>query len=108
MQIRHNLKKIALYGGLANNMYVFAKAFNENGLNVKLIRDVSDQYPISQPIWEDKEFCINLQDVPSKYEDWITLKKMFWKPQNWLIDFKKEKYDHIDFKSIEFLEEIIY
>ena len=40
--------KIGLYGGVANNMYVFARAMAKQGLKVCFIRDRGDLYPISK------------------------------------------------------------
>ena len=45
--------KIGLYGGMANNMYALAKGMAAEGADVCFIRDRSDRYPFSQPLWDD-------------------------------------------------------
>lgn len=83
--------KIGLYGGMANNMYVYAKAFSAAGVDVCFIRDRSDCYPISQPVWEDLEFRISYEDVRNA-GDWNVNRlteleeKLHWQAPQWLHD----------------------
>lgn len=83
--------KIGLYGGMANNMYVFAKALSASGADICFIRDRSDRYPFSQPIWEDVEFTLPYADVPLaaswSWSEWSTLeKKLGWQAPDWMFD----------------------
>jgi len=55
--------RIGLYGGVANNMYVMAKALAETDHQVTFVRDVWDNYPFSQPVWEDMEFTLTYEEV---------------------------------------------
>lgn len=55
--------KIGLYGGIANNMYVVAKALAQAGHDVMFVRDICDHYPFSQPVWEDMEFTLPYEEV---------------------------------------------
>ena len=69
--------KILFYGGLANNLYVTAKCLQNNGFNVNFIRDVSDHYVMSQPIWEDKKIVLNIakNNIPKTSADWNVFEK---------------------------------
>ena len=46
---------IGLYGATCNNIYDFAKALYEAGVPLKMILDRKDNFPHSQPVWEDIE-----------------------------------------------------
>ena len=83
--------KIGLYGGLANNCYVFAKALNSSGLDIEFIRDRSDSYVFSQPVWEDTKFFMNYEAVEQStsltWSDWKSIEnKNNWRPPSWLVD----------------------
>jgi hypothetical protein len=83
--------KIGFYGGIANNMYVFAKAFHAAGVDVCYIRDRFDRYPFSQPVWEDQPFTMHYEEVPRASRwDWVrwTQKErdVGWTPPAWLVD----------------------
>ena len=60
---RRTRVKIGLYGGVANNMYVFAKALARRGADVLFIRDRADRYPFSQPCWEDAAWTLGYDEV---------------------------------------------
>lgn len=83
--------KIGLYCGLANNMYVFAHGLAKQGFDVCFIRDRSDRYPMSQPVWEDIPFRMDYSDVPlaafwpwSKWNEFENDLK--WNAPEWLYD----------------------
>ncbi|VVN26743.1 glycosyltransferase family protein [Pseudomonas fluorescens] len=83
--------KIGLYGGMANNMYVFAKALSASGVDICFIRDRSDHYPFSQPVWEDVEFTLPYADVPRavlwSWDEWGALEeKLGWRQPEWMFD----------------------
>jgi glycosyltransferase involved in cell wall biosynthesis len=83
--------KIGLYGGMANNMYVFAKAMAKHGADVCFIRDRSDRYPFSQPVWQDLPFRMDYQEIP-RANDWPWTRwqaledELGWKAPAWLYD----------------------
>lgn len=56
--------KLGYFGGMANNMYVFAKNLNIPGVFPTFIRDFSDNYIMSQPYWEDCFFTVRTEDIP--------------------------------------------
>jgi hypothetical protein len=83
--------KIGFYGGMANNMYVFAKAFHAGGVDVSFIRDRSDRYPFSQPVWEDQSFIMHYEEVPRasswSWERWSQLERETgWTAPPWMVD----------------------
>ena len=83
--------KIGFYGGMANNMYVFAKAFHAAGVDVCFIRDRSDKYPFSQPVWEDQSFTMHYEEVPRasgwSWERWSQQERdVGWIPPTWMVD----------------------
>jgi glycosyltransferase involved in cell wall biosynthesis len=80
-----------LYGGIANNMYVFAKALDACGVDICFIRDRSDRYPFSQPVWEDQNLTMHYQEVPIatnwNWEQWGHLERdSGWSAPSWLAD----------------------
>jgi len=83
--------KVGLYGGMANNMYVFAKAMAKNGVDTCFIRDRADAYPMSQPVWEDVPFRMRYDEVPGAaswpWSRWAGLEReLKWAPPAWLYD----------------------
>ncbi len=83
--------KIGLYGGLANNCYVFAKALRQAGQDVIFIRDRNDRYAFSQPVWEDVAFVMGYEDVAGSsslsWEHWKRIEvDQQWLPPIWLVD----------------------
>ena len=83
--------KIGIYGGMANNMYVFASAMARNGADVCFIRDRSDRYPFSQPVWQDLAFEMDYEEIPRAnywpWAKWDELERVKnWTPPNWLYD----------------------
>lgn len=83
--------KIGLYGGIANNIYVFGKALAAAGADVCFIRDRSDHYPFSQPAWEDMEFRLPYAEVPQAagwpWERWEAVERRHgWQAPAWLFD----------------------
>ena len=90
--------KIGIYGGIANNMYVFAKAFNACGVDICYIRDRSDRFPFSQPIWEDLELSLNYEEVSQavnwSWGDWSAIEsKLGWEQPDWVFDPLKTSLD---------------
>jgi glycosyltransferase involved in cell wall biosynthesis len=83
--------RIGLYGGMANNMYLFAKALSGEGHDVRFIRDRGDPYPFSQPIWEDVPCTLSYDDLSKAaswtWEQWSEWERSHgWEPPNWLQD----------------------
>ncbi|WP_434685293.1 glycosyltransferase [Pseudanabaena minima] len=83
--------KIGFYGGMANNMYVFAKAFVDMGYDVCFIRDRTDKYPFSQPSWEDvsanlsySQVAIAAQWTSEQWTDWEV--QQSWQSPHWIVD----------------------
>ncbi|OEU65037.1 MAG: hypothetical protein BA863_11550 [Desulfovibrio sp. S3730MH75] len=48
---------IGFFGGTCNNLYVFAKVFADAEIPVTFILDRKDNFPHSQPVWEDVDCC---------------------------------------------------
>ncbi len=72
-------------------MYVFAKAFHAAGVDVCFIRDRSDKYPFSQPVWEDQSFTMHYEEVPRasgwSWERWSQQERdVGWIPPTWMVD----------------------
>lgn len=89
--------RIGLYGGLGNAMYVFAKAFARFGHAVCFIRDRTDTYPFSQPVWEDAVCELEHDRVKAAqkwtWRQWTDFEKDHgWNSPAWVADPLK-KYD---------------
>ena len=85
------LGRIGFYGGMANNMYVFAKSLVKIGSDVIFIRDRSDRFAFSQPVWEDVEAFLSYADVrASSGWDWALWSQFEerhgWHRPGWLLD----------------------
>jgi len=83
--------KIGIYCGLANNMYVFAHGLAEQACDICYIRDRSDRYPMSQPVWEDVAFSMGYSDVPRaaswEWSRWSEFEAgVKWMAPDWLYD----------------------
>jgi glycosyltransferase involved in cell wall biosynthesis len=83
--------RLGLYGGMANNCYVFAHAFVRAGMEVCFIRDRSDTYAMSQPVWEDVGFTLPYDEVTNSASiawQWWRKKEteLGWTPPDWLLD----------------------
>jgi glycosyltransferase involved in cell wall biosynthesis len=83
--------RIGLFGGIANNLYVFAKALAKHGLDVRFVRDREDLYPMSQPVWEDVDATIDFRCLngaahwsPARWREWETAHA--WRAPPWLLD----------------------
>lgn len=88
--------KIGFFGGMANNMYVFAKAFDKFGFEVKYIKDYSDKYPFSQPFWEDIPIVLKHYQI-EVYKNWSFSKwrcyekKIDWNKPSWFYDITDQR-----------------
>jgi glycosyltransferase involved in cell wall biosynthesis len=106
--------KIGFYGGMANNMYVFAKAFSANErINVQYIRDRSDKYPISQPVWEDQAFVMHYEVLPQannwSWSQWTHYEReQDWEAPKWLQDPNDMEIDLVDKINISSLPLLDY
>ena len=89
MEVTHNIK-IALFGGMANNLYVFAKALHAAGQDVCFVRDRGDSYPFSQPVWDDAPLTLPYEDLVNPRFDadrWTTIERECgWRAPDWLYD----------------------
>lgn len=83
--------RVGLCGGLANNCYVFAKILAGAGRDVVFIRDRSDTYAFSQPVWEDAQFVMKYADVAEtstySWQDWARIEnERQWHAPSWMVD----------------------
>lgn len=76
--VRFLLEMIGLYGATCNNLYVFAKALHRHEIALKLILDRKDNFPHSQPVWEDLDLFFTA-GFDFRSINWDT----FEKEQNW-------------------------
>lgn len=83
--------KVALYGGLANIIYVFAKLAARRGWDVCFIRDRNDRYAFSQPVWEDTPCALPYDKVSqsaawswAQWSEWEAAQG--WKAPPWMAD----------------------
>lgn len=80
--------RIGLYGGMANNMYVFAKALAESSHEVVFIRDRTDLYAMSQPLWQDCRFVESVTgDRQWSWDEWAQREASEgWQAPDWCVD----------------------
>lgn len=83
--------KLGLYGGMANNMYLLAKAMASEGIDVCFIRDRTDRYAISQPPWEDVRSTLPYTELPrtagwtwEQWDGWELANG--WTRPDWVVD----------------------
>lgn len=65
--------KLCFFDNLANNAYSLTKLFRKHGYEADLLLDISDTYPMSQPIWDDCDFTVSvdsLKDGQFTYTYW--------------------------------------
>jgi glycosyltransferase involved in cell wall biosynthesis len=55
--------KIGLYGSIASNMYLFAKALRFQGHNAIYFHDSEDKFVFSQPWWQEERFYLDYESV---------------------------------------------
>ena len=74
---------IGFYGATASNTYVTAKSFAEQGQDVLYIRDLSDNFPFSQAVWQDVHCSLpftEISDAKWTYEKWLAFESQVdWK-----------------------------
>lgn len=97
--------RVGFLGGMANNLYIMAKAFDKEGLETHFIRDISDVYPISQPIWQDMSIKLNANELNATHIDWWYdfEKKTQWIKPDFVYEPKKREEDLFGFKLFKFL-----
>lgn len=83
--------RIGLYGGMANNIYLHAKALAEAGHDVVFIRERDDHFVMSQPFWEDLRLTFPYdtlqQTTQLAGEDWDAFEREHgWEAPEWLWD----------------------
>lgn len=83
--------RIGFYGGMANNMYVFAKALAGIGADVTFVRDRNDRFAFSQPVWEDVEANLSYAEVGASsgwtWQQWDGFETCNgWGQPDWLVD----------------------
>lgn len=75
---------------MANSLYVFAKALHASGQDVCFIRDRVDNYPFSQPVWDDAPLTLPYEDLANPRFDaerWTTIERECgWRAPAWLYD----------------------
>lgn len=101
---------IGLYGGTCNNMYVFAKSLAQKGIDIKFIEDRKDNFPHSQPVWEDVE-CYFESGFDYQSIDWDEFEREYgWKKPDWYYSPNEtDGGSHQIFKKspINFLEKLL-
>jgi len=97
--------KIGFLGGMANNLYIMAKAFNKEAIDINFIRDISDIYPISQPVWQDMNLTFNVKELSASHIEWWYdfEKKVQWVKPDFVYEPKKREEDLFGFKLFKFL-----
>ena len=60
---------LGLFGGTCNNLYVLAKVLARHGVNLTFIQDRKDNFPHSQPVWEDVD-CYFRSGFEHQSIDW--------------------------------------
>lgn len=81
---------IGLYGSIGNNMYCLAKVLRKQGYEAYYVQDLADNYPMSQPLWEDVELKLDYsrltENVPNAAE-WREIAVRYgWKRPEWVVD----------------------
>lgn len=83
--------RVAFFGGMANNCYLAAKCMHASGVDVSYIRDIDDNYAMSQPIWAEKrlfkqavEIAATSSWTPDQWDD--LAEKTSWSPPEWIVD----------------------
>lgn len=82
--------RIGIFGGVANNMYVVAKTLAKYGFDITFIRDITDWYPFSQPVWEDIPFTISYNEISKTNiftaQYWRNVEeRLNWQTPAWLV-----------------------
>lgn len=104
--------KIAIIGGMVNNMYAMAKVLSAYGFNIHYIRDLEDAFIPHQPIWLDKRLLLDGKKIHgASIQDAIHFdQEHYWSPPAWYINplhhkpFNKSlKINHISSWSEKFL-----
>lgn len=83
--------RVGLFGGMANNMYLFAKALVAAGVDACFVRDRTDRFAFSQPVWEDAELVLTQEDLAASagwgWEKWAAVERAHdWVAPEWLCD----------------------
>ncbi|MDD3443308.1 MAG: hypothetical protein PHW89_08590 [Sulfurimonas denitrificans] len=97
--------RVGFLGGMANNLYIMAKAFNKEAIDINFIRDISDIYPISQPVWQDMSLTFNVKELSASHIEWWYdfEKKVQWVKPDFVYEPKKREEDLFGFKLFKFL-----
>ncbi len=90
-------RRIGFFGGMANNAYMAAKHFSDIGADVRFVRDRTDPYAMSQPVWEDCRFTLNFDQLLKTYsytpEQWSDFEaQVEWERPIWFRDPLDEPY----------------
>lgn len=98
--------KIGLYGGMANNLYILAKALVAAGADVSYIRDRGQTHPFSQPVWEDVEATITFREQRHAARwspaEWLAFERAHgWSPPPWLHDPLPPGHPRLRLRGIE-------
>ncbi|MHC8492110.1 glycosyltransferase [Thalassospira sp. SM2505] len=96
---------IGLYGGLANNLYLMAKALDADGHTVTFIRERDISYAVSQPVWEDCELLLTTGELQmsNNYsaEKWTDIEsELGWRAQSWLWDALAKECDGEEYSQL--------
>lgn len=90
---------IGLFGGTCNNMYVFAKVLADNDYAIRFIEDRDENFPHSQPVWDDVDVYFN-SGFDSQKVDWSEFEVRYdWQPPFWY--FRPEKIKNGEHRIFE-------
>lgn len=83
--------RVALYGGMANDMYLIASALAGAGVDVRFIRDHGHCVPFGQPLWQDCPFILDGDAAHAAFtwgmDKWRRVEaEQGWEPPAWLVD----------------------
>lgn len=83
--------RIGLFGGMANNLYLFGKALADVGLDVVQVRDRTDSFAFSQPSWEDVHATLDQRQIADSHlwprSEWNWYEEQWeWQAPSWLLD----------------------
>jgi len=102
--------KVGFYGGIANNTYVMARSFSDQRIDVLYIQDRGDNFPFSQPVWEDVSFTLSYKSVHSinhSPQTWRRCEEeLKWQRPSWCLDPDNSyrKGFNIDLENVNYLE----
>ena len=80
--------RVGLHGGMANNMYCLTKVLRKRGVQADYLHDLSDNFAMSQPVWEDAELRLPPAATGAQRQalDWRALEmSVAWEKPSWMV-----------------------